>query len=168
MLTEQEKKYYMNEAILEAKKAESLFEVPIGAIVVKDKEIIGRGHNLRETSQNATTHAEMLAIQEANRHLDNWRLEGCQLFVTLEPCAMCSGAIVLSRIKEVYYGPGDPKGGTAGTLMNLLQEERFNHQAYVEQGVLEEECRAVLQDFFRKLRKKKKEEKNKKARDGSK
>lgn len=157
--TESEKAYWMNEAIIEAKKAEVLGEVPIGAVVVHDNKVVGRGHNLRETSKNATTHAEMIAIQEANKVLNNWRLEECQLFVTLEPCAMCSGAIVLSRIEEVYYGPRDLKGGTAGTLMNLLQDDRLNHQAYVEEGVLEEECRELLTSFFKELRRKKKEAK---------
>ncbi len=157
--TKTEKAYWMTEAIKEARKAELLGEVPIGAVVVHENRIIGRGHNLRETSKNATTHAEMIAIQEANRRLDNWRLEDCQLFVTLEPCAMCSGAIVLSRIDAVYYGPKDFKGGTAGTLMNLLEDDRLNHQAYVEQGVLEEECKDLLVTFFRELRLKKKQAK---------
>ena len=101
----------------------------------------------------------MLAIQEANRHLENWRLEEAQLFVTLEPCPMCSGAMILSRIKELYYGASDPKGGTAGTLMNLLEDKRFNHQVQIEKGLLEEECSELLIDFFRELRKRKKEEK---------
>lgn len=154
-----EKEKWMKEAIKEAKAAESKGEVPIGAVVVHKGEIIGRGHNVRETSQNATTHAEMIAIQMANRSLGNWRLEKCQLFVTLEPCAMCSGAILLSRIEEVYYGPSDIKGGTAGTLMNLLADQRMNHQAFVERGILEEECRDLLTTFFKELRRKKKEEK---------
>lgn len=157
--SETEKAHWMNEAIKEAKKAEVLGEVPIGAVVIHENKVIGRGHNLRETSKNATTHAEMIAIQEANRYLNNWRLENCQLFVTLEPCPMCSGAIVLSRIEEVYYGPKDIKGGAAGTLMNLLQDDRLNHQAYVEQGVLEEECRDLLVSFFKELRRKKKQAK---------
>ncbi|WP_225744594.1 tRNA adenosine(34) deaminase TadA [Marinilactibacillus sp. Marseille-P9653] len=151
-----EKERWMQEAIAEARKAEAIGEVPIGAVVVHKGEIIGRGHNLRETSQNATTHAEMIAIQEANQSLGNWRLENCQLFVTLEPCAMCSGAVLLSRIGEVYYGPGDLKGGTAGTLMNLLDDSRMNHRATVESGILEEECKALLTNFFRALREKKK------------
>jgi len=162
MLTVEEKEAYMKEAIKEAKKAEDIAEVPIGAVVVLNGEVIGRGHNRRETTQYAAAHAEMMAIKEANENLSNWRLENCQLFVTLEPCAMCSGAIVLSRIQEVYYGPADPKGGTAGTLMNLLQEERFNHQCYVEKGVLEEKCSQMLSNFFRELRRKKKEEKKRK------
>lgn len=151
-----EKERWMQEAIAEAKKAEAIGEVPIGAVVVHNGEIIGRGHNLRETSRNATTHAEMIAIQEANQYLNNWRLENCQLFVTLEPCAMCSGAVLLSRIGEVYYGPGDLKGGTAGTLMNLLDDSRMNHRAIVERGILEEECKALLTNFFKSLREKKK------------
>lgn len=155
-LTIEEKEYFMHEAILEAKKAEARLEVPIGAVVVLDGEIIGRGHNVRELTHDATTHAEMIAIREANQKLQNWRLEDAQLFVTLEPCPMCSGAMILSRVKEVYYGAPDPKGGTAGTLMNLLQDERFNHQVAIESGVLEAECAALLTDFFRELRAKKK------------
>jgi tRNA(adenine34) deaminase len=164
LTTLEEKEKFMREAIVEAKKAEAILEVPIGAVVVKDGKVIGRGHNLRETSNNATTHAEMIAIQQANRALGNWRLEDCQLYVTLEPCAMCSGAIVLSRIAEVYYGAKDPKGGTAGTLMNLLDEERFNHQSYVEFGILEEECGMLLTNFFRQLRARKKANKRKECR----
>lgn len=152
----EEKHYFMNEAIKEALKAKELDEVPIGAIIVKDGEIIGRGYNLRETSHNATTHAEMIAIQEANKTLENWRLEDCEMFVTLEPCIMCSGAIQLSRLKKIYFGPTDPKGGAAGTLVNLLQDDRFNHQVEIESGVLEAECREMLTSFFKKLREKKK------------
>lgn len=159
MLTAEEKTYFMQEAIKEAQKAKEKLEVPIGAIVVLDGKIIGRGHNIREESNDATTHAEILAIKEANRHLGNWRLEEAQLFVTLEPCPMCSGAMILSRIKELYYGASDPKGGTAGTLMNLLDDQRFNHQVQIEKGLLEEECSELLSDFFRELRKRKKEEK---------
>ncbi|WP_206859019.1 tRNA adenosine(34) deaminase TadA [Candidatus Enterococcus mangumiae] len=149
----------MRVAIEEAKKAEALAEVPIGAIVVHEGQIIGRGHNLRETTQNATTHAEMIAIQEACEAIGSWRLGETQLYVTLEPCPMCSGAMILSRVKEVYFGAFDPKGGTAGTLMNLLEDERFNHQAYVEGGILEEECGELLSAFFRNLRAKKKKSK---------
>ncbi|WYJ98086.1 cytidine/deoxycytidylate deaminase [Enterococcus sp. DIV0212c] len=159
-LTIEEKEKFMMEAIIEAKKAESMKEVPIGAIVVLDGKIIGRGHNLREESQDATAHAEMFAIKQACDAVDNWRLERAQMFVTLEPCPMCSGAMILSRVDEVYYGAKDPKGGTAGTLMNLLEDERFNHIAYVESGILEEECGKLLSNFFRKLREKKKLLKN--------
>lgn len=159
MLTTEEKEYFMREAIKEAKKAGAKLEVPIGAVVVLNGKIIGRGHNRREESHDATTHAEMLAIQEANQTVKNWRLEEAQLFVTLEPCPMCSGAMILSRIKELYYGAPDPKGGTAGTLMNLLADERFNHQVEIEQGILEQECGALLTDFFKALRQRKKVEK---------
>lgn len=158
-LTEEEINFWMQAAIKEARKAEEIREVPIGAVVVKDGEIIGRGHNLRETSQNATTHAEMIAIQEANQTLGNWRLEGCQLFVTLEPCVMCGGAIVLSRIESVYYGSADPKGGAAESLMNVLQDDRLNHRCEVHRGVMEEECRDMLSSFFRRLRAEKKKQK---------
>lgn len=147
---------FMQEALNEAEKARALKEVPIGAVVVFEGEIIGRGHNLRETSQDATTHAEMAAIQEACQKLGNWRLENCQLFVTLEPCPMCGGALILSRIDEVYYGAVDPKAGAAGTLLNLLEDSRFNHQAYVEAGILEKECGDILTSFFRELRAEKK------------
>lgn len=155
-LTKEEKDYFMNEALIEAKKAEIMGEVPIGAIVVLDGEIIGRGHNVREYSQDATTHAELIAIREANRHEKSWRLEKAQLFVTLEPCPMCCGGIMLSRIDQVFYGAKDPKGGTAGSLLNLLQDNRFNHFCYVENGILEEECGSILTNFFRKIREKKK------------
>lgn len=155
-LSSVEKEFFMREAIKEAKKAEAKLEVPIGAVVVLNGEIIGRGHNVRELTHDATTHAEMIAIREANQYLGNWRLEDTQLFVTLEPCPMCSGAMILSRVKELYYGAPDPKGGTAGTLMNLLGDERFNHQVDIEKGLLEEECAALLTDFFRMLRARKK------------
>ncbi|ALS03285.1 deaminase [Enterococcus silesiacus] len=155
-LTIEEKEAFMLEAVNEAKKAEAIKEVPIGAIVVLDGKIIGRGHNLREQSQDATAHAEMFAIKQACATIENWRLERAQLFVTLEPCPMCSGAMILSRVNEVYYGAKDPKGGTAGTLMNLLKDERFNHVAYVESGILEQECGTLLSNFFRKLRDEKK------------
>lgn len=155
-LSSVEKEFFMREAIKEAKKAEAKLEVPIGAVIVLNGEIIGRGHNVRELTHDATTHAEMIAIREANQHLGNWRLEDTQLFVTLEPCPMCSGAMILSRVKDLYYGAPDPKGGTAGTLMNLLGDERFNHQVNIEKGLLEEECAALLTDFFRMLRARKK------------
>jgi len=151
--------YYMRLAIEEAKKAEEIGEVPIGAIIVKDGEIIARAHNLRERDQRSIAHAELLAIDQACQLTGSWRLEGTALYVTLEPCAMCSGAIVLSRIEKVVYGASDPKGGCAGTLMNLLQEERFNHQVEVINGVLAEECGRMLSEFFRKLRIEKKQQK---------
>jgi len=158
-LSDKEKEYFMQEALKEADKALEKGEVPIGAVVVLNGEIIGRGHNLRESTQDATTHAEILAIQNANKQIDSWRLEDAQLFVTLEPCPMCSGAILLSRIAEVFYGAADPKAGTAGTFMNLLQDSRFNHMAYVEKGILEEQCREKISSFFKELRNKRKRNK---------
>jgi tRNA(adenine34) deaminase len=151
---------FMSEAIFEANKAEKMDEVPIGAIIVLNGEIIARAHNLRETRQNAIAHAELLAIDEACQKLGTWRLEDATLYVTLEPCPMCSGAIILSRIKRVVYGAKDPKGGCAGSFMNLPEDERFNHQSEVVSGVLEEECGRLLTNFFRQIRERKKQAKN--------
>ncbi|WP_010169456.1 tRNA adenosine(34) deaminase TadA [Bacillus coahuilensis] len=156
-----EPEHFMKLAIEEALKAKEILEVPIGAVIVKDGEVIATGHNLRETTQNAITHAEVIAIQKACEKLGTWRLEGAELYVTLEPCPMCSGAIVQSRIEKVIYGAKDPKAGCAGSLMNLLQDSRFNHQCEVEHGILEVECGELLSSFFRELRTKKKEEKRK-------
>lgn len=150
---------FMKEAIKEAEKALEKREVPIGAVIVKDGEIIARGHNIRETSQRSITHAEILAIDEACEKLGSWRLEDTTLYVTLEPCPMCAGAIIQSRIKKVVYGAKDPKAGCAGTLMNLLNDNRFNHQTDVELGILEEECGVMLSTFFKQLRERKKKEK---------
>ena len=155
----QEKEFFMREALKEAQKAYDQAEVPIGAVVVLNGEIIGRGHNLREKEQDATLHAEIKAIRQANQHLGSWRLEDCELFVTLEPCPMCSGAMILARMKKVIFGAFDPKAGTAGTFMNLLQDSRFNHQVEVEQGVLEEECQEILRSFFKGLRERNKQRK---------
>lgn len=149
---------FMKEAIKEAKKAEAIGEVPIGAIIVKDGEIIGRGYNLRETNQLSNAHAEMIAIAQANEFVGSWRLEDCTLYVTLEPCPMCAGAIVQSRISTVIFGATDPKGGCCGTIYNLLDEERFNHRCEVISGVLEEECGQLLSNFFKNLRQKKKQQ----------
>lgn len=143
---------WMQAAIAEAKKAEALGEVPIGAVIVKDGAIIGRGHNLRETSLDPTAHAEMIAIREASRHLEAWRLLDCTLYVTLEPCPMCAGALVQGRIRKVVYGTIDPKAGCAGTLMNLLQEPRFNHETELVGGLMKQECADLLTRFFRRLR----------------
>lgn len=143
---------WMKEAIAEALKAEAIREVPIGAVVVHQGQIIGRGYNLRETTLDPLAHAEMIAIKQASEHLQAWRLLDCQLYVTLEPCPMCAGAIVQARIPQVIYGTVDPKAGCAGTLMNLLQEDRFNHRVDVVSGVLQEECSTMLTQFFRKLR----------------
>ncbi|UTB81499.1 tRNA adenosine(34) deaminase TadA [Staphylococcus carnosus] len=151
---------YMKLTLEEAKKAERIGEVPIGAIVVKEGEVIARAHNLRETVQQPTAHAEHIAIEKAAEAVGSWRLEDCTLYVTLEPCVMCSGAIVMSRIPRVVYGASDPKGGCSGSLMDLLQEPRFNHRAEVVSGVLENECGAILKSFFKQLREKKKAAKN--------
>lgn len=144
---------WMQAAIAEAERAEAIGEVPIGAVIVKDGEIIGRGYNLRETSLDPTAHAEMIAIREASRHLGAWRLLDCTLYVTLEPCPMCAGALVQGRIRKVVYGTTDPKAGCAGTLMNLLQEPRFNHETELVGGLMQQECADLLTRFFRRLRK---------------
>lgn len=146
---------YMRLAIAEAEKAEKMQEVPIGAVIILDDEVIAAAHNRRETDQNAVAHAELIAIEEACKKLGTWRLEGAELYVTLEPCPMCSGAIILSRIQKVVYGASDPKAGCAGTLMNLLDDDRFNHQSEVINGVLGEECGLLLTNFFRSIREKK-------------
>ena len=151
--------YYMNLAIEEAKKAAKIGEVPIGAIIVHKNEIIARGYNLRETTQNATTHAELLAIQEACAKIGSWRLEETTLYVTLEPCPMCAGAILQSRIPRVVYGARDLKAGCVDSLYTLLNDNRFNHVCEVTEGVLAETCGNLLTTFFRELRMKKKNQK---------
>lgn len=147
---------FMRLAIEEAKKAEQLNEVPIGAVITHHHEVIATGYNLRETSQETLSHAELIAIRKANQKVGSWRLEECTLYVTLEPCPMCAGAIIQSRMKRVVFGTFDPKAGCAGTLMNLLNEERFNHQVDVRSGVLQDECAYLLTNFFRQLRKRNK------------
>ncbi|WP_156187626.1 tRNA adenosine(34) deaminase TadA [Peribacillus loiseleuriae] len=151
--------YYMMEALKEAKKAGEINEVPIGAVIVLHDKIIARGHNLRETEQNAIFHAELLAIDRACQSQGTWRLEEATLYVTLEPCPMCAGAIIQSRVKRVVFGANDPKGGCVGTFMNLLQDERFNHQAEVTSGILGAECGEILTEFFKGIRLRKKAEK---------
>ncbi len=150
---------FMKAAIEEAKKAANLGEVPIGAVIVYQNEIIARAHNLRETSQNAVTHAELMAIQQACEAIGSWRLEETTLYVTLEPCPMCAGAILQSRIPRVVYGARDMKAGCVDSLYRLLNDARFNHECDVTEGVLAEECGQMLTDFFRNLRERKKEEK---------
>lgn len=145
---------FMEEAIKEAEKAFAMGEVPVGAVVVYNGEIIGRGHNLREAENDPTAHAEMIAIREAARTLNNWRLTDCSLYVTVEPCPMCAGAIVLARISTVVYGIDDPKAGAVRTLYRLLDDERLNHRVKtVISGVMEERCRELMQQFFARLRK---------------
>ncbi|KIL34537.1 adenosine deaminase [Cohnella kolymensis] len=149
-MTEDER--WMNEAIHQARLAESMGEVPIGAVIVRGGSIVGAGYNLRETEKDPTAHAEMIAIRHASESLQAWRLLGCTLYVTLEPCPMCAGAILQSRVERVVYGAADPKAGCAGTLMDLLQDSRFNHVSPWTSGVLHEECAALLTSFFRRLR----------------
>lgn len=151
--------HYMQEALEEAKKAAALGEVPIGAVIVYKDEIIARAHNLRETSQNALTHAESMAIQEACRKIGSWRLEETTLYVTLEPCPMCAGAILQSRVPRVVYGARDIKAGCVDSLYRLLNDARFNHVCIVTEGVMAEECGQILTDFFKALRERKKAEK---------
>lgn len=149
----------MNEALKEAKKAYALGEVPIGAVIVYEGEIIGRAHNLRETTQNATTHAELMAIQQACDKIGSWRLEDTTLYVTLEPCPMCAGAILQSRVPNVIYGARDIKAGCVDSLYRLLNDNRFNHECNVTEGVLADECGSILTRFFQELRARKKAEK---------
>ena len=146
---------YMREAIKQAKKAYALGEVPIGCVIVYEDRIIGRGYNRRTIDKNTLAHAEMMAIKKAKKKMDDWRLEDCTMYVTLEPCQMCSGAIVQSRMKKVVIGCMNPKAGCAGSILNLLQMEEFNHQVELEIGVLGEECSAMMKQFFKELREKK-------------
>ena len=156
MMNKDEK--YMKEAIKQAKKAYALGEVPIGCVIVYEDKIIGRGYNRRTIDKNTIAHAEMMAIKKASKKMDDWRLEDCTMYVTLEPCQMCSGAIVQSRMKKVVVGCMNPKAGCAGSILNLLQMEEFNHQVELEIGVLEEECIALMKNFFKELREKRKAE----------
>ena len=146
----------MKEAIRQAKKARALEEVPIGCVIVSDGKIIARGYNRRNTDKNTLSHAELNAIRKASKKLGDWRLEGCTMYVTLEPCQMCAGAIVQARIPRVVIGCMNPKAGCAGSVLNLLQMQEFNHQVDVVRGIREEECSKMLSDFFRSLRERKK------------
>lgn len=150
---------FMKQALLQAKKAKELGEVPIGCVIVQDGKVIGRGYNRRNTDKSTLSHAEITAIRKASKKLNDWRLEECTLYVTLEPCQMCAGAIVQSRMKKVVIATMNPKAGCAGSVLNLLQMAAFNHQVEIEKGVLEEECSMMLSDFFRELREKKKRKK---------
>lgn len=150
---------YMREALRQAKKAYALMEVPIGCVIVHEGKIIARGYNRRNTDKNTLSHAEMIAMRKAAKKLGDWRLEGCTIYITLEPCQMCAGALVQSRISRAVVGSMNPKAGCAGSIINLLQMKEFNHQVEFEKGVLEEECTQLLQSFFKELREKKKKEK---------
>ena len=146
-MTEQER--YMKEAIRQAKKAAAIGEVPIGCVIVYEGKIIARGYNRRKTDKNTLAHAELQAIKRASKRLGDWRLEGCSMYVTLEPCQMCAGALVQARITEVVIGCMNPKAGCAGSILNLLEMPQFNHQVKVTRGVLGEECSTILKDFFK-------------------
>ena len=150
---------YMKEALKLAKKAYALGEVPIGCVIVYEDQIIGRGYNRRNTDKNTLAHAEITAINRASKKIGDWRLEGCTLYVTLEPCQMCAGAIVQSRITNVVMGCMNPKAGCGGSVLNILEMPEFNHQVNVTRGIMEEECSQILQDFFKELRIRNKEEK---------
>ncbi len=143
---------YMQEAIKEAKKAAAKLEVPVGCVIVKDGKIIARAHNQKESKLDTTKHAEILAIQKASKKLSAWRLLDCEMYVTLEPCSMCAGAMIQSRIKKVYIGTMDAKTGACGSVLNLLQDYPFNHKIEIETGILQKECEKLLKDFFKKLR----------------
>lgn len=143
---------YMKEALKLAKKAYTLGEVPIGCVIVYEDKIIGRGYNRRKTDKNTLSHAEITAINKASKKMGDWRLEGCTLYVTLEPCQMCAGAIVQARIPTVYMGCMNPKAGCAGSILNILNMPEFNHQVEVHSGILEEECSRMLKNFFKELR----------------
>lgn len=143
---------YMKAAIREAKKAYKLGEVPIGCVIVYDGKIIGRGYNRRKTDKNTLSHAELSAIKKASKVIGDWRLEGCTMYVTLEPCQMCAGAIVQGRVDKVVIGCMSPKSGCAGSIINILQMSEFNHQVEIEKGILEEECSQMLSNFFTQLR----------------
>jgi tRNA(adenine34) deaminase len=144
--------YFMREALRQGQKAYAADEVPVGAVVVREGKIIGRAHNQVELLKDATAHAEMLALTQAEAAVGDWRLTDCDLYVTKEPCAMCAGAVVHTRIRRVIFGCADPFAGAAGSMMNLLQMPTFNHRCEITSGVLQKECAAILQDFFRKRR----------------
>lgn len=167
ILSEEEKKdiKYMRAALAQAKKAYKLGEVPIGCVIVYEDRIIGRGYNRRNTDKTPLAHAEITAIKRAGRVIKDWRLEGCKLYVTLEPCQMCSGAIVQARIPEVIMAADNPKAGCAGSVMDILNNPEFNHQVMVKKGVLQEESSALLKKFFLELRIRNKIEKEKKVSD---
>ena len=156
-MTEDEK--FMKKALHQAKRAAAIGEIPIGCVIVRDGRVIARGFNQRRSKKTTLAHAEMIAVDKASRKLGDWRLEGCTMYVTLEPCQMCSGALVQSRIDRVVIGTMNPKAGCAGSILNLLRMPEFNHQVEITAGVLQAECSNILQDFFRDLRVRVREEK---------
>lgn len=153
-MTSQEK--FMKEALKEARKAYDKEEIPVGAVIVKDNKIIARAYNKKEEKMDTTKHAEILAIQKASKKLKSWRLMNCDMYVTLEPCSMCAGALIQSRIRKVFIGTKDPKTGACGSVLNLLEDYKFNHEVQIESGIMEKECETILKEFFKYLRNKKK------------
>ena len=152
----QEPEKFMKQALKEAQKAYEKLEVPVGAVIVKDGKIIARAHNEKEEKKDTTKHAEITAIQKASKKLQAWRLQDCDMYVTLEPCSMCAGALIQARVRKIYIGALDEKTGACGSVLNLLQDYPFNHKVEIQSGVLEEEAKQILQDFFKKLREQKK------------
>ena len=150
---------FMKEALKQARLAYNKLEVPVGAVIVKNGQVIAKAYNTKETKNDTTKHAEILAIQKASKKLGSWRLNNCEMYVTLEPCTMCAGALIQSRISKVYIGTMDAKTGACGSVLNVLEDYKFNHKVEVETGIMKEECEKILQDFFKELRKVKKEEK---------
>lgn len=157
----QEQERFMKEALKEARKAYDKLEVPVGAVIVKNGKIIARGYNQKETKKDTIKHAEIIAIEKASKKLDSWRLNDCEMYVTLEPCPMCAGAIINSRIKKIYIGTLDEKTGAVGSVLDLFLDYTFNHKVEVEKGIMQKDCEKILKDFFKVLRKIKKENKNK-------
>ncbi len=151
-MIENSKEKFMKEALKEAQKAYEKLEVPVGVVIVKDNKIIARAHNLKEQKQDTTKHAEIMAIQKASKKLDNWRLNDCEMYVTLEPCPMCAGAIVNARIKKVYIGAKDEKTGACGSKLDLLQGYSFDTYVDSEFGIMDEDCKKILKDFFKEIR----------------
>ena len=151
-MEDQNKEKFMKEAIKQAQKAYGKLEVPVGAVIVKDNKIIARAYNQKETKNDTTNHAEILAIKKASKKLNSWRLLDCEMYVTLEPCSMCAGALIQSRIKKVYIGAMDTKTGACGSVLNLLEDYKFNHNVEIETGILQDECEGIIKRFFRELR----------------
>lgn len=147
---------FMKSALKEAEKSYNKEEIPVGAVIVKDGKIIARGHNLKETKNDTTNHAEIIAIRKASKKLKSWRLTGCTMYVTLEPCTMCAGALIQARLDKVVIGAMDEKTGACGSVLNVLEDYKFNHKVEIEKGVMEKECKEILQKFFKELRDKKK------------
>ena len=150
------KEKFMKEALKEAKKAYDKLEVPVGAVIVKDGKVIARAHNIKEQKNDTTKHAEILAISKASKKLESWRLIDCEMYVTLEPCSLCAGALINSRIKKVYIGAMDAKTGACGSVFNLLEDYTFNHKVEIETGILADDCEELLKKFFKELRESKK------------